>query len=275
MIMKVSPVRKTLILMAGVLGVATALCEAGPLSNTHSTPIPDATATASSTAALSYGPLVSSTNGVTYSSSAITSTHVNVYVVWYGTWSVESSTALVANFLRTLSASPAFRISSMHAITAGESTPRKLNIAATTTDAYSHGTNLPDEQIPAIVTAAISSGRLPADTDGVYFVLTSPDVVPATAASIGTPTLQLSIDCNGVWDVDWAFVPGATFYQIWVAHPGSSPFVLETTTTGDTTSFGVGGRGGVAAKLEVQACNATSCGALSSPVILSPYSGCE
>src|ERR1700751_1789027 len=52
------------------------------------------------------------------------------------------------------------------------------NIALTlsTTDNYSHGTRLSDSGVQAVVSSAISSGRLPKDTNGLYFVLTSSDV---------------------------------------------------------------------------------------------------
>src|SRR6185369_231151 len=47
---------------------------------------------------------------------------------------------------------------------------------ASTTDNYSLGTALSDANIQTIVSSAISSGRLPLNSNGVYFVLTSADV---------------------------------------------------------------------------------------------------
>src|SRR5262245_30987730 len=45
-----------------------------------------------------------------------------------------------------------------------------------TTDAYSSGNKLTDKAIRTVVRLAISSGRLPYNSNGVYFVLTSSDV---------------------------------------------------------------------------------------------------
>ena len=50
------------------------------------------------------------------------------------------------------------------------------NFISSTTDAYSHGTSLTDAAVQAVVSSAISSGRLPKDANGIYFVLTSSDV---------------------------------------------------------------------------------------------------
>jgi hypothetical protein len=51
-----------------------------------------------------------------------------------------------------------------------------VNYVQSTTDSYSLGSSLSDANIQSIVSSAISSGRLPKDTNGVYFVLTSADV---------------------------------------------------------------------------------------------------
>src|SRR5207244_2862190 len=51
-----------------------------------------------------------------------------------------------------------------------------VHYAGSTTDSYSQGTALTDAQIQTVVSSAISSGRLPSDANGVYFVLTSADV---------------------------------------------------------------------------------------------------
>src|SRR5204863_1145194 len=51
-----------------------------------------------------------------------------------------------------------------------------VHYAGSTTDSYSQGTSLTDAQIQAVLSSAITSGKLPKDTNAVYFVLTSADV---------------------------------------------------------------------------------------------------
>src|SRR5262249_51345398 len=54
------------------------------------------------------------------------------------------------------------------------------HLAGQTTDAYSQGTTLSDAGVLAVVNSAITSGRLPKDTNAVYMVLTSQDVNEST-----------------------------------------------------------------------------------------------
>jgi hypothetical protein len=49
-----------------------------------------------------------------------------------------------------------------------------------TTDSYSHGTSLSDSAIKAVVSSAITSGRLPKNVNALYFVLTSQDVTASS-----------------------------------------------------------------------------------------------
>jgi hypothetical protein len=51
-----------------------------------------------------------------------------------------------------------------------------VHYAGSTTDNYSQGKSFGDSGVQAIVASAISSGRLPKDTNAVYFVLTTSDV---------------------------------------------------------------------------------------------------
>ncbi len=51
---------------------------------------------------------------------------------------------------------------------------------AMSTDSYSRGTTLSDADIQAIVSSALTSGRLPYDNNGAYFVLTSQDVAESS-----------------------------------------------------------------------------------------------
>jgi len=43
-------------------------------------------------------------------------------------------------------------------------------LAGSTTDSYSQGTGLSDSRVQSVVSSAITSGRLPKDTNAIYFV---------------------------------------------------------------------------------------------------------
>ena len=116
-------------------------------------------------------------NGINYHGGPVLSAGVNAYVIWYGNWTGDSATTILPTLLTGLGGSRYYNINTTYHDGLNRIVPNIVHLAGQTTDAYSQGsTNLSDNQIGAIVSNAISSGRLPIDTNGVYFVLTSVDV---------------------------------------------------------------------------------------------------
>jgi hypothetical protein len=101
---------------------------------------------------------------------------VNVYLIWYGNWSGNTATTIVPKFVQDESGSPYFNINTTYYGTGNVFIKNKVNLKGQANDSYSHGTALTDANIKAIVKGAMSSGALPKDANGVYFVLTSADV---------------------------------------------------------------------------------------------------
>jgi hypothetical protein len=110
------------------------------------------------------GPVMTNANGV------------NVYVIWYGNWSGNSGTTIVPDFLNNLGGSPYFGINTTYYDASNVHITNKVTLKGQATDSYSQGTSLSDAKVKTIVSHAISTGALPKDTTGVYFVLTSQDV---------------------------------------------------------------------------------------------------
>jgi len=103
-------------------------------------------------------------------------TGVNVYVIWYGNWSGNTGTTIVPDFLNNLGGSPYFAINTTYYDSANVFIPNKVTLKGQVNDSYSQGTSLSDTKVRTIVSSKISSGVLPKDRNGVYFVLTSKDV---------------------------------------------------------------------------------------------------
>jgi hypothetical protein len=102
---------------------------------------------------------------------------VNVYYIWYGNWSGNSATTILTDFANSIGGSPYYNINTTYSNGSGARVANSVSFAGTAFDNYSQGsTALSDGAIQAIVSHAISSGGLPADANGVYFVLTSADV---------------------------------------------------------------------------------------------------
>jgi Phosphate-induced protein 1 conserved region len=105
---------------------------------------------------------------------------VNVYLIWYGNWSGDPlAQSIVTDFVSNLGGSPYFNINTTYYdYGAGGADPvrNRVNYAGSITDSYSYGTALTDNDVYNIVLDPVASGKLPLDQNGVYFVLTSPDV---------------------------------------------------------------------------------------------------
>jgi hypothetical protein len=116
-------------------------------------------------------------NGISYHGGPVLTAGVNAYVIWYGSWSGNSATTILPTLLSGLNQSPYYNVNTTYHNGANVRVPNSVTLAGQTTDAYSQGrTNLSDGAINTIVASALSSGRLPRDANGLYFVLTSVDV---------------------------------------------------------------------------------------------------
>jgi hypothetical protein len=99
----------------------------------------------------------------------------------------------------------------------------------------------------------------------------------ASAQSLGTPQFTSSTlaGCRGSYILDWTSIPDATSYQVWVEHPNTSSYVLaKTETSTEALVVAITASPAGLSFFEVTACDATSCGAFSSPIGLSWYAGC-
>ena len=124
-------------------------------------------------------------NGINYHGGPVMKGTVNAYFIWYGNWTNgprSSDSQVTVGLLDALFGSSGGiggsgyeKINSTYGDNAGN-VSGNIALAASTTDNYSHGTRLNDSGVQAVVSSAISSGRLPKDTNGLYFVLTSSDV---------------------------------------------------------------------------------------------------
>ncbi len=140
----------------------------------------DGSVTAGSTAA--------STSPLTYHGGALIGTPT-IYLIWYGSWNgtVSSSDSptgqqIVRDFASGIGGSNYFHINTTNSA-GGQTITGNVNFTPTlneTTDAYSQGSRLRDSGVLTVVNNAITSGRLPYDKSGVYFVLSSSDVAESS-----------------------------------------------------------------------------------------------
>ena len=120
----------------------------------------------------------SSSNGISYRGGPVMNAGVNVYLIWYGSWSANTATVILPTLITGLSGSKYYGINTTYYDSLKRIVPNVVTLKGQVYDPGSAGkTNLSDGQINTIVTTAISSGALgAADVNGLYFVLTGLDV---------------------------------------------------------------------------------------------------
>jgi hypothetical protein len=115
-------------------------------------------------------------NGIDYHNGPILLGTIHVYFIWYGDWSGDTAEPILTDEIDSIGGTPWFNINTTYTNKAKQHISNSVALKGSTTDAYSRGTSLDDADIAGIVADAITSGRLPKDANGVYFVLTSKDV---------------------------------------------------------------------------------------------------
>jgi hypothetical protein len=131
-----------------------------------------------------------------------------VYYIWYGNWSGNNADAILTNLASTIGGSPYFNINTTYYDGTNAHVSNSVSYVKSTTDNYSRGSTLSDGDIQTIVSSALTSGRLPFDNSGAYFVLTSQDV----AESSGFCTQYCGWHTYGVLsgtNIKYAFVGNA------------------------------------------------------------------
>lgn len=122
-------------------------------------------------------------NGIQYNGGPVMNNPhgVNAYYIWYGNWSNDAKAKkILTDFIDNLGGSPWFNISTTYYgfDNEGEKDPvrNRVNFGGSITDNYSYGTAPTDNDIGSIIENSVTSGKFPADPNGVYFVLGSADV---------------------------------------------------------------------------------------------------
>jgi hypothetical protein len=113
---------------------------------------------------------------VTWHGGRVMSGVVHLYAIWYGDWSATGlARTVVTDALRGFGGTAYAGI--LGAYTAhGAGAATDVRFAGETSDAYSAGKRLSDTAVRRVVATSVGTGALPRDAQGVYLVLTSPDV---------------------------------------------------------------------------------------------------
>jgi hypothetical protein len=131
----------------------------------------------------------------------------DVYIIWYGNWThttgsdTPSGQQIVRDFLHNVGGSPYYKINTTYGASGNVTT-----FSGEASDSYSQGTRLSDSKVQAVVTTAINGGKLPFDSNGLYFVLTSSDVTENTGFCSRYCGWHTHASISGLGDLKYSFV---------------------------------------------------------------------
>lgn len=152
-------------------------------------------------------------NGINYHGGPLILGTTNVYYIWYGNWNGNSATNILTDLANSIGGSQYFNINTTYYDGSNTHVSNDVKAPPSTTDSYSQGNSLTDNGVLTVVSNAISSGRLPKDTNGVYMVLTSADVDESSGFCTmycGWHAHASILDTNGQpFDAKFAFVGNA------------------------------------------------------------------
>lgn len=176
------------------------------------------------------------TNGISYHGGPVMTSTKNVYYIWYGNWSGNSATTILTDFANSVGGSGYFNINTTYYNGSNTPVSNSVSYSGSTTDSYSQGTALSDAGVQNVVSSAISSGRLPKDTNGVYFVLTSSDV----NESSGFCTQYCGWHTHGA-------ISGSDIKYSFVGNPDRCPSACSAQSTGPNGNAGADGMASIIA----------------------------
>ncbi|MDX6532064.1 MAG: hypothetical protein QOH41_4354 [Blastocatellia bacterium] len=175
-------------------------------------------------------------NGISYHGGPVMLGTNHIYYIWYGNWSGNTAQTILTDLANSIGGSPYFNINTTYYNGSNVHVSNSVTFGGSTTDNYSHGTSLSDSAIQAVVTSALTSGRLAYDTSGIYFVLTSADVT----ASSGFCTQYCGWHTYGT-------INGFNIKYSFVGNPDRCPSACEAQSTGPNSNAGADGMASIIA----------------------------
>jgi hypothetical protein len=107
-----------------------------------------------------------------------------IYYVWYGNWTGNTAPVILDDLARNIGGSPYFAMNTTFKDGSNVAVPNAISFGGETYDSGSLGTTLVDGDVGRIVSNAITGGALPADANGIYLVLTAPNVSEGDFCSV-------------------------------------------------------------------------------------------
>jgi hypothetical protein len=147
-------------------------------------------------------------NGINYHGGPVMLGTVRMYYIWYGTWDA-AARSILTNFANGIGGSAYFNIETSYVDGSNAALSNSVSYGGSALDSYSLGKSLSDADIATVVSSALKNGNLPTDSNAVYFVLTSPDVMETSGFAATYCAWHAWANLNGS-NIKYAFVGDAS-----------------------------------------------------------------
>src|SRR6185312_9409858 len=154
------------------------------------------------------GQAVVTGNGISYHGGPVLKSNpVPIYLIFYGNWNstgsnTQASVSLIEHFVSTLGNTPYEKIATTYGDTTGNVSG---NVSLGGVTFVNSSTNLTDTSLQSTVANAISSGKLPRNSGGVYMVLSSSNINETSGFCTQYCGFHTHATLGGV-DIKYAFV---------------------------------------------------------------------
>ena len=121
------------------------------------------------------GDAVVTGNGIEYHNGPVMLGPHNVYFIWYGNFAGNIALTMLPDLINGFGGSQYFNTNTTYG-DANSNIANTVTMAKQVFDNGSHGTALNNTTFSQVISAPLNSGALPVDPNGIYFLLTAPDV---------------------------------------------------------------------------------------------------
>jgi hypothetical protein len=172
------------------------------------------------------------TNGISYHGGPVILNGTHVYYIWYGNWGSAPARTILPALAVGLSGSPYFNINTTYTNASGQRVLNAVSLSGQYVYPTPYKTTLTDADIQTIVGNSLTAGGVAYDAQGVYFVLTSPEVHESSGFCTQYCGWHTRFSWNGK-DVKYSFVGDAA-----TQCPGSC-IASTSTPNGDAGADGM------------------------------------